>query len=67
MQEYKCDVCDYTGAPHIVRKSEDGVVRCKICREKAKFGFVITHKQENLPQETKDWKRYVGSLEELDD
>ena len=58
----RCWICGYNGASHNTYADEDGVVRCLICRQKAKYGHVLGDNE--VPVEIEEWKKY---LEECSD
>lgn len=58
----RCDVCGYNGASHAIYADEDGIVRCLICRQKAKYGKVLGEHDE--PIETQEWKDYIEEINE---
>jgi len=69
MTEYcanRCDVCGYNGASHAIYADEDGIVRCLICRQKAKYGKVLGEHDE--PIETQEWKQeWKDYIEEINE
>jgi len=64
----ECDVCGYKCKDEtIVRVCQDRVVRCKVCRDKAKHGRYISEKEMltlTSPPVLREWENYIEDVTE---
>ena len=63
---FQCEICNYISTdPTVVSKREDGIIRCRVCSDKAKYGKFLSDQwliDNQLPDKERDWIDYIRDL-----
>ena len=63
-----CEICGYKAKQDvtIVQPSKDGIIRCRVCHDKVRYGFYASDKyliDNPIPGELQEWSEYVEMLD----